>query len=429
MKAKLFVLFMLLTFFVFSLRCNSISESGTFLNQTIIVSEGESIQAAINSAARGDTIFIKNGTYSERILVNKSISLIGESIEGVILDGKGAYTYMLNILADDVRLERFTLRNISSLIGSTIIHILNRGNVTIQNCKFEIGYYGVMLTNSCNCKLFNNKISNCYAGIKLHSSSRNNTLIGNIVFNNTFGIYVDNSAQNLIFHNNFISNTYSYWTDGSENYWDKGHPSGGNHWSDYSGLDQHRGSNQNITGADGLGDSPYPYEHYHLDNFPYINPVSIEVYSYNDFTCYFLISSNLTIVDFSFHQENETSITFNVRGINGTQGYCRVMVPRSLLLINSIEQWMIRTKNNSITPLLEEEPDNFFLYFCFNLEQEIETVRITPVYAAPKSSPFPFILVFIILLLLIFIFGMMFYRRHRYRHKHSSSKNPLQSKS
>jgi parallel beta-helix repeat protein len=416
MRATLLIVFIVLTFFVFSLQCSLISESVGLVGH-VVVSEGESIQAAINSAAPGDTIFVKNGTYSEQILVNKSVSLIGESILGVILDGKGKYTYMVNIIADDVRLEQFTIRNASSSFGSTIIHVLNRRNVTIQNCKIEIGFHGVLITNSRNCKLFNNTISRNNAGIKLHSNSEDNTLNGNFIFNNTYGTYIDTAIHNLIFHNNFINNTHSYWTDTSKNYWDNNYPFGGNYWSDYSGLDQNRGPDQNITGSDGLGDSPYPYKDNPLDNFPYINPISIELYSYNNYTHYFLISSNLTILDFNFHAENETFVKFFVKGINGTQCSCRVMIPLRLLLFNSTERWIININSDSITPLLEEEADNFFLHFCFNLGQEIEMVRITPIYAKPKFNPNPLIFVFVTLVLVVLVLGIMFYVRRRYQHK------------
>jgi pectin methylesterase-like acyl-CoA thioesterase len=37
-----------------------------------------SIQEAINAASPGDTIFIKTGTYYEHVVVNKTVSLIGE---------------------------------------------------------------------------------------------------------------------------------------------------------------------------------------------------------------------------------------------------------------------------------------------------------------------------------------------------------------
>jgi pectin methylesterase-like acyl-CoA thioesterase len=46
------------------------------------------IQDAIDNASDGDTVFVYSGKYEERdIIVNKSISLIGENKETTIVDG------------------------------------------------------------------------------------------------------------------------------------------------------------------------------------------------------------------------------------------------------------------------------------------------------------------------------------------------------
>ena len=60
------------------------------LNAYSIVIEGKgsysSIQSAIDNASDGDTILVYEGTYYESIVINKSISLIGEDNDKTIID-------------------------------------------------------------------------------------------------------------------------------------------------------------------------------------------------------------------------------------------------------------------------------------------------------------------------------------------------------
>ena len=48
------------------------------------------IQEAINAASPGDTIFVRNGIYYEIVVVNKTVSLVGESKETTIVNGNGS---------------------------------------------------------------------------------------------------------------------------------------------------------------------------------------------------------------------------------------------------------------------------------------------------------------------------------------------------
>jgi hypothetical protein len=59
----------------------------------------------------------------------------------------------------------------------------------------------------------------------------------------------------------------------SINIWDDGYPSGGNYWSDYNGTDLHSGAYQNVTGSDGMGDTPYVIDMNNLDHYVLFNPV------------------------------------------------------------------------------------------------------------------------------------------------------------
>jgi len=85
------------------------------------------IQEAINHANEGDTIFVRNGTYSERIIVNKTVSLIGENRNTTIIDGNKTET-LVNVTADNVTISGFTVQN-----GEIGIDLNSNSNTVASN--------------------------------------------------------------------------------------------------------------------------------------------------------------------------------------------------------------------------------------------------------------------------------------------------------
>src|SRR5438552_18247804 len=54
--------------------------------------------------------------------------------------------------------------------------------------------------------------------------------------------------------------------------WDDGYPSGGNFWSDYTGVDNCSGPNQDVCpDPDGIGDTPYTIDANNSDRYPLIH--------------------------------------------------------------------------------------------------------------------------------------------------------------
>jgi parallel beta-helix repeat protein len=124
------------------------------------------------------------------------------------------------------------------------------GNISENN---QIGIYQYSSNNN----LIENNLTkrNQHFGISLGASD-NSLISNNTIENNGYGLCLASSENNRIYHNNFVNNWDQAYDD-NLNYWDDGYPSGGNYWSDYTGVDYRRGENQDISGSDGIWDTPY----------------------------------------------------------------------------------------------------------------------------------------------------------------------------
>lgn len=159
--------------------------------------------------------------------------------------------------------------------GSVGIELGFSSNNSIVNNTASLNkWFGIFLIYSDNNTFENNTASNNRRGIQL-SFSNTNTFINNTVLSNDLrGISLYSSSNNTIYHNNFVDNQDQASDDGI-NSWDNGYPSGGNYWSNYSGLDEKSGPNQNLPGSDGIGDTPYLIDGDSKDVYPLVTPSGI----------------------------------------------------------------------------------------------------------------------------------------------------------
>jgi parallel beta-helix repeat protein len=142
----------------------------------------------------------------------------------------------------------------------------------IDNKFFNNEYALYFWEDVFSCNITNNNISNNIHGIFLDQLNNDNNVISqNRIANNDFGINITQSNYNMIYHNNFIDNTYHV-SDDSKNRWDNYYPSGGNYWSDYSGVDLFKGPHQDIPGSDGIGDTNHSIDPDTVDNYPLMQP-------------------------------------------------------------------------------------------------------------------------------------------------------------
>lgn len=154
---------------------------------------------------------------------------------------------------------------------------LRVSNVTIRNVSVKNFFHGIYLYWSAGNTLHGNNVTeNIGESIFLECSS-SNTISENNITANFIGIWLHWSHNNVIFHNSFFGNTFIQAANDESygNKWDDGFPSGGNYWSDYTGIDYFGGPYQNETGSDGLGDTPYLVDSDNIDHYPLMNPIVI----------------------------------------------------------------------------------------------------------------------------------------------------------
>jgi len=159
------------------------------------------IQQAINYANDGDTILVHSGTYYENLVVNKSLSIIGEDQSSTVMDGSGAWITVV-IAADNVTLKNFTIQH--GMVG-VILEEEKGGNRLLENKILFNSFCGVYGDRCGKNVIANNKVSfNSGHGIFLYGSEPC-VLEGNsILFNGVDGVFIRYLSNSSV-KENFVS--------------------------------------------------------------------------------------------------------------------------------------------------------------------------------------------------------------------------------
>ena len=230
------------------------------------------IQSAIDAASSGDIVYVYDDSspYTERILIDKHLTLLGENTETTILDAQNSGD-VVTITGDQVTLQHFSIQRCGGTWTRSGIKILSDDNCISENILINVrngiflaqdaynntldgniiinnGYHGIRLDFTQHNTVTNNRIlDNAGYGMYLWETS-DNIITGNTIARNEgFGIHIGEFCENnLLYHNNIADNVLANGQDQSGNSWDNGVE--GNYWGDYTGEDANE---------DGIGDTPY----------------------------------------------------------------------------------------------------------------------------------------------------------------------------
>jgi len=161
------------------------------------------IQDAIDDASDGDTVFVFHGTYKEKLLVSKSINLIGENKETTKIIGIIS-SAIIEICDNNVLVEGFTF---TSNYGSGIL-VQEYENIRINdNIFINLPGKGIWLDSVRNCIITNNIISYIEGeGVHIYHGF-NITINGNLFSNTSYGIHSYRYSKCNISNNLFVNNT------------------------------------------------------------------------------------------------------------------------------------------------------------------------------------------------------------------------------
>ncbi|HVQ01602.1 MAG TPA: NosD domain-containing protein [Candidatus Thermoplasmatota archaeon] len=174
------------------------------------------IQEAVNASTDGDTVFVYNGTYYEHVTMNKMIHLLGQHIQGTVIDGGG--TGIVVWIGANATISGFTIQHSGNQFEDAGILSYNRPNVAT------------------NFHAYGNLIRGNSIGVYLFDSD-DDTITGNIIRDNEVGISLYYVNRASITGNNFIDNTNhsTFWyffglQRRTGNVWD------GNYWDTWRSM-------------------------------------------------------------------------------------------------------------------------------------------------------------------------------------------------
>ncbi|MDH5691122.1 MAG: pectinesterase family protein, partial [Candidatus Bathyarchaeota archaeon] len=394
----------------------------------------QNITSALANSTDGHVIFVRAGIYYEHVIIDKSISLIGEGRDSTIIDGSGIGTVIsITAAASNVSLKGFTIKNSGITPSDSGILVERSNDNTISHNIIINNYYGISLRARGNMVSDNVISSNTY-GINLQSSSTDNMISDNVIsFNIVYGISIDTSVNNVVLNNSISDNS-----DGIYFFYSTGNMVSGNTFfsNDVYGIGFFTSSNNIVssntitsndggmylsasasnviygnnfdnalqvklvgiplanvwddgekgnywsdyngidTNGDGIGDTIYTIDVNNQDKYPLMGTFSDFNITLERDTYHVTTICNSTVSDFRFETGLETGnriIRFRVTGEEGTVGFCRIMIPTELMDYYYV---ILVDDKETLPTLLEAISDETYVHLYFTYKHSSHTITV-----------------------------------------------------
>ncbi|MBK9306201.1 MAG: right-handed parallel beta-helix repeat-containing protein [Nitrospira sp.] len=166
-----------------------------------------SIQEAVDSAGKGDTVLIKAGAYAQDLTIHskEKIRIVGEGVDRVVLQGRGEMVGVVHIGkwpygATDIEISGLTINE----HGGHALGIFNGHGITLHQLSVKGMVFGQQVQGV--------RIEDCVIGgsetTGIHFSDSQAVLIGNVIRDNDHGVNVTGKSSVRLEHNIITGNLF-----------------------------------------------------------------------------------------------------------------------------------------------------------------------------------------------------------------------------
>jgi parallel beta-helix repeat protein len=319
---------------------NTVYDAGTNAGTLYLINCENVTVKDLNLTDNGCGIFLWNTTGSK--IENVSVS---ENAYGINMRNSRNNTFSQNYIADN----------------QYGVWIKNSNSSSIHHSNVTSNQWGILMNNSALNRIFRNCISSNMAdGIYLEHA-HNNTIIENTIAENGellfpetpiyFGVKLQNSANNTIYHNNFIDNWGQAEAISSDNNtWDNGWPSGGNYWNDHSNIDLN---------SDAIANDVYVIHYPNVDAYPLTGMFFI-LETPQGYDVEIVCNSTINSIDY-YLSSNTIAIMVSNATSNQTNGFCRLTIPHDLMQ----PQYIVLINGTQVAPTIVEENSYSIIYIAY----------------------------------------------------------------
>ena len=172
------------------------------------------IQDAINNAVNGDTVYVFQGIYNESLIIDKSLTALGEDKNNTVIDGQFKKTKIVQLNANNINFSGFKITHCSPNETSYAMSI-SADSCRVTNNIFtdNQGNHGSIVILGDYNQINNNTIRNQSDyfdhypggyGICISNTASDNVISDNYITANPTGIW------DISHHNNVITKNYIY---------------------------------------------------------------------------------------------------------------------------------------------------------------------------------------------------------------------------